>query len=127
MTGFRTLFKSDKLAEKKANFAGKRRGQKQYNANRALCLKLDGYMCQNPQCPDIGDPNDKDFTTKDSHHLLGKKYDSVEFRITSCRYCHNNFFKFRAKAIAILKALRRTKPNDFRWHECLYMLENNIK
>ena len=124
---FKTYFKSDKLAEKKLAFQANKRHKKQYNANRMLCLKLDGFVCQNPDCPDIGDPNDQDFTTKDSHHINGKKYDGVEYRITGCRWCHDNVFKFRTKMIAVLKKLRRTKPNDFRWHDSLYMLERNLK
>jgi hypothetical protein len=124
---FKTYFKTDRLAEKKSDFAAKKRHKKQYDANRMLCLKLDGYICQNPDCPNTGDPDDKDFTTKDSHHILGKKYDGVEYRITACRWCHNNVFKFRPKMIAILKNLRRTKPNDFRWHTALFILENNLK
>jgi hypothetical protein len=123
----KSFFKPDKLLEKKEALKASKRTAKQYSVNRLLCLKLDGYTCQNPDCPDTGDPNDKDFTTKDSHHILGKKYDGVEFRISACRFCHNNVFKFRPKMIVVLKKLRRTKPNDFRWHTALYILENNLK
>ena len=114
MTGFKTLFKTDKVQRKSY-----RDRKKEYMLEQMeLCRSLDQNKCQSPFCQ-----RKAIFSwTIDVHHILGRgaAFLSVKFLVCLCRVCHTIVETDPGEMIRILEALEG-RPN-YRWQESLELL-----